>query len=348
MASFSNARSGQGRPKLSRLDPYRMIQPRVTFQALIVRAGTKEGARALFQALIAQLVKVKHPTARQIQANPGDWGLDCIVGSLNDLLFDWQAKFFIDGVEAGQQQEIRSSFQQFVKKAKEEGYSPGGWTLCIPVDMDALTTKWWDGWKKKEEKEHGFQIHLWDATHLEAMLISPDASDVYQAYFGSGVTGPARPELKTVPVPAGMSFDEMLFIKQLRAANVTEVEQAKRQFFNADLMKREVADKAVEAEVQELESCIAEVHTVWELGFNEKCEKNPSGAALPGLYPEVMNDIKKIHLAKPRGHLPMGLLHRLGTMHHVVDGGQAGWVRNFRAVAAAHGKVELDLAGDPK
>lgn len=326
-----------------------MTQPRVSFHALIVTAGgSKDGARALFQALIAQLLKVKHPTVRQVHANPGDWGLDCIVGSLNDLLFNWQVKFFIDGVGPTQQQEIRGSFQQFVKKAKEEGYSPGGWTLCIPVDMDAPTTKWWDGWKKKREKEHGFQIHLWDATQLEAMLISPDASNVYQAYFGGVVPVPARPELKTLPVPPGMSFDEMLFIKQLRAANVAEVEQAKRQFFNADLMKREVADKAVDAELQELESCVAEVHTVWELGFNEKCEQNRSGNALPGLYPDVMNEIKKIHLAKPRGHLPMGLLHRLGTMHHVVDGGQAGWVRDFRAVAATHAKGESNLVGDPK
>lgn len=310
--------------------------PKVSFHALVVTAASKEGARPLFQALIAQLVNSKYGTVRQVSANPGDWGLDCIVGSMNDLLFNWQAKFFIDGVEATQQQEIRDSFKQFVTKAADEGFTPGGWTLCIPVDMDAPTTKWWDTWKKKQEKEHGFPIDLWAATRLEALLIAPDASDVYQAYFGGAGVTAAKPELKTLPVPAGIPFEEMLFIKQLRAASVAEVEQAKRQFFNADVMKREVADKAVEAELQELESCLAEVHTVWELGFNAKCEESPAGSALPGLYPGVMNEIKQMHFSKGPGHIPMGLVHRLGTMHHVVDGGEAGWVRDFRALAALH------------
>ena len=315
------------------------------FHGLMVRAGSKEGARPLFQDLIAQLVNVKHGDVRQVAANPGDWGLDCIVGSLNGLLFNWQAKFFIDGVGTAQQQEIRESFKQFVTKAKEEGYTPGGWTLCIPVDMDAPMTKWWDAWSKRQEKETGFAIHLWGATRLETLLIAPDANDVYQAYFGSAGHPAVQAELKTLPVPAGIPFEEMLFIKQLRAASVAEVEQAKRQFFNADVMRREVADKAVDAEMQELESCLAEVHTVWELGFNLKCEQNPTGNPLPELYPDVMNEIKQMHFARGRGRIPMGLVHRLGTMHHVVDRGEAGWVRDFRALAAHHSAASDRSAG---
>ncbi|HEV3166811.1 MAG TPA: hypothetical protein VGZ22_22480 [Isosphaeraceae bacterium] len=317
--------------------------PKVNFLALVLKAGTKEGARPLFQALIAQLVNVKHGTVRQVTPNPGDWGLDCIVGALNDLLFNWQAKFFIDGVGGVQQQEIRESFNQFLSKAKQEGYTPGGWTLCVPVDMDAAATKWWDTWKKKMEKEHEIPMFLWDATQLESLLIAPDASHVYQAYFGDATPAAAKPELKTLPVPTDIPFEEMLFIKQLRRANVAEVEQAKRQFFNADVMRREVADKAVDAELQELESCLAEVHSLWEIGFNQKCEENPSGNLLPGLYPSVMRDIHGIHLSKPQGKIPMGLVHRLGTMHHVVDKGDAGWVRDFRALAALHTPVSEEI-----
>lgn len=303
--------------------------------ALITATGSKEGARVRFQNLITQLVKIKHPTARQVEANPGDWGLDCIVGSLNDLVFDWQAKFFIDGVGATQQQEIRDSYGQFIAMAKDQGYEIGGWTLCIPVSLDPSTTKWWDGWKKRQEKENGFGIDLWDVSELEKLLISPDAADVLMAYFGTGDNSPEA-EIPTLPVPAGMEFDHMLFIRQLEAANIPEMEQAKRQFFNAELMSREVTDKSVEAELRELESCTAEVHSLWELGFNSHCERAPSGNALPGLYPAVMTDIKDLHLAKPRGLIPMGLVHRLGTMHQVVDNGGAGWVRDFREVAAAH------------
>lgn len=318
----------------------------VSFHALIASTGSKEGARARFQDLVAQLLKVKHSTTRQIQPKPGDWGLDCFVGFLNGTLFNWQAKFFIDGVGPAQQTEIRDSFERFREKAKEEGYKPGGWTLCIPVNMDPEMTKWWDRWKQRQEREHGCPIHLWDATELEALLISPDAQHVRDAYFGDSSSSKA--ELPTVPVPAGMSFEEMLFLKQLRAANIAEVEGAKRQFFNADLMEREVADKAVDAELKELETCLAEAQSIWEVRFNDKCEEHPSSNGLPGLYSSVMTAITELHRGKPRGELPMGLVHRLGTMHHVVDGGEAGWVREFRAVAAAHAGAKTGPAASPE
>ena len=62
--------------------------------------------RASVERLIAQLVKVRHRGARRVTANPGDWGLDIIVGELTEdaqAMAIWQAKFFIDGVEATQQ-----------------------------------------------------------------------------------------------------------------------------------------------------------------------------------------------------------------------------------------------------
>lgn len=319
-------------------------KPPVNFHALIATTGSKEGARARFQDLIAQLVKVKHRTARQVQAKQGDWGLDCFVGLLNDTLFNWQAKFFIDGIGSDQQKEIRASFKRYIDKAGEEGYKPGAWTLCIPVDFDAPTAKWWDGWKQRQEKVGGCQISLWDKSELETLLVSPDAVDVYEAYFGSPEA--LRSELATVPVPAGMSFDEMLFLKQLRAAAIPEVESAKRQFFNADLMKREVADKGVEAELVELETSLAEAHAIWEVRFNGKCAECTGDDMLPGLYPEVMTDISDLHRSKRPRTIPMGLVHRLGTMHHVVDDGIAGWVRNFRAIASEHQSTGVAASSD--
>jgi len=306
----------------------------VNFHALIAATGSDEGARARFQDLIAQLVKVKHRNARQMQAKQGDWGLDCFVGLLNDALFNWQAKFFINGVGSDQQKEIRDSFKRFVTKAETEGYKPIGWTLCIPVDLDPPSTQWWDGWKHRKEKETSCSINLWDKSELESLLLAPDAHHVYDGYFGDPHV--AKAELLTLPVPAGMSFEEMLFLKQLRAAQIPEVDGAKRQFFNADIMKREVADKGIQEELQELETCFAEVHSIWEVEFNGKCAEHPGVEALPGLYPKVLGEISQLHKSTKKGALPMGLLHRLGTMHHVVEDGAAGWVRDFRSIASAH------------
>ena len=305
-------------------------------------AGTKDAARPRFQQLVAQIVALQSPTVRQVQAHPGDWGIDCFVGALNDIVLVWQAKFFIDGVGKDQQQEIRDAFQTAAAKAKEHGYTLAGWTLCIPVTMDALTTKWWDSWKDKNQTETGVAIELWDETRLEAILLSPDAQGLRTAYFGHP-SAPAveDPELPALPLPPELTYEEMLFVKQLHAADIDEAESAKRQFFNADIMRREVADKGVEAEVREVENCLAEVNAVWETRFIEGCEQHSTDDKLPGLYPKVMKAIEELHAGRRgRRTVPMGLIHRLGTMHHVVEDGRAGWTRGFREVARLHAENE--------
>ncbi len=312
-----------------------MVPPPISFHTLIASAGTKDGARARFQQLIAQLVRLHNPTVRQVQPRLGDWGIDCFVGELNSVVVVWQAKFFIDGVGAAQQSEIRSAFATAVAKAKEEGHTLTAWTLCIPTSLDPKATKWWDNWKRKSENATGVVISLWDETQLEGLILSPDARSVREAYFG----GPAqnKPELRTHPLPQELTYDEMLFMQQLRAGNISETDSAKRQFFNAEIMRREVADKGIEDELREVEACMAEVHAVWETRFNEKCDETREGEPLPGLYSAVMKAIEGIHISQmARRSLPMGLVHRLGTMHHVVEEGQAGWSRGYRLIVAAH------------
>jgi hypothetical protein len=66
----------------------------VDLKILISQAGTEEGARYLFQRLIASIVKIQHRDARQIRASPGDWGIDVIVGELAEHNSIWQAKYF--------------------------------------------------------------------------------------------------------------------------------------------------------------------------------------------------------------------------------------------------------------
>lgn len=122
-------------------------------------------------------------------------------------------------------------------------------------------------------------------------------------------------------------------MKQLRAANVVEVESAKRQFFNADLLAREVADKQVPEHMQALEATQGEAHALWEIRFNAACTQQPTDPMLPGLHGDVMVAIEQHHNAHPPAVLPMSVVHRLGSMHQVVENGEAGWVREFRSIA---------------
>lgn len=320
-----------------------MGAPEVNFYALIKGSAGVEGARERFERLIAQVVKLRHPTARRIRANPGDWGLDILVGELDEgTIGVWQAKFFIDGVAKSQQQEIRGALKQVMAKAEEKGFRVDSWTLCIPTSLDPDMAKWWDAWKKRKEKEHGIRIGLWDDTELETLLLTEDARTLRETYFGAGTSAPlvGAFEVPIQEVPADVDFDDMLFIKQLKAAQVHEVEAAKHQFFNAEILSRDVADRAVPEELSVLASSRAGVHALWENHFNRLCEVDDSEDLLPGLHAEVMDAIQDFHYAE-RPHeasLRMALIHRWGSMHEIVELGRAGWIRTFRKIASSHGR----------
>lgn len=307
----------------------------INFLRLATGPGGKPGGREVFERLVVQIVGLRHPTVRRIEANPGDWGIDALVGELDEgVVSVWQSKYFIDGVGEGQKSEIRASLSAAVNAAKQEGVNLEAWTLCLPCSMDGPTTKWWDNWKRRQERAHSISISLWDETALERMLIAPEAEALRSAYFSDDEP---EKEIPVLPLPHDVDFDEMLFIKQLRAANVAEVESAKQQFFNADILSREVADKAVPDELAVLESSRSQVHALWETRFNEKCAScDPSSNQLAGLHPDVMKSIEDHHARNRDRRLPMTLIHRLGSVHELVELGGAGWVRRFREIAEAH------------
>jgi hypothetical protein len=239
-----------------------------------IRTGSVDGARSDFEQMITQLVATTLPGVRTIKANPGDWGIDAFAGSLADgsTIAVWQSKYFIDGVAKAQQGQIRESFKSACDSATTHGYTLGSWVLCIPNSMDGPTTKWWDTWRKSQAK-CGVTIDLWDATALIQRLISPEASSVRQAYYQphGPTAAPTSPASTVAAVPANLELDSALFVQQLRAAGHTEFDAAKREFFNAELVAREILDKGIPHEVGVLLSADASVHSLWEHRFNSAC-----------------------------------------------------------------------------
>jgi predicted NACHT family NTPase len=155
----------------------------ISFHSIIAKTGSKEGARASFEEMLAQLIRLSQPGVRRVEANPGDWGIDVFVGQLDGLISVWQSKFFIDGVGEAQQEQIRQSLASLMASARAQGFSVDTWTLCIPSSMDPKATRWWDGWKKRAETEYGISIQLWDETELRSLLLSLDAGSLREAYF---------------------------------------------------------------------------------------------------------------------------------------------------------------------
>jgi hypothetical protein len=313
-------------------------EPPINFAAHQFRAGNISGAREDFEQMLAMLIAAIHPGARLISANPGDWGIDVLLGDLSGLVVIWQAKYFWPSVTRAKQANIRESFNSAVTHAERNGYQVQRWVLCVPSSMDAPTAKWWDGWRTRKQRETGVVIDLWHETELRNLLITPDAAHVrrhyYDPYVPNVVPEQRRAPVRPVDEAAETGLDRALFVRQLRAAAHVEVAAAKREFFNAELMVREVTDKGLPAELDALSEADAVVHGIWEAGFNLATQRRPVDPLLPGLHADVMREIRG-SVAFPDA-LRAGPVHRCGLMHRVVDDRRAGWVTHWREVIREH------------
>jgi hypothetical protein len=294
-----------------------------------------EEARARFERMVGACVRLQHPTVRNLRPAPGDWGIDAFIGELDGRISVWQAKFFINEIGDTQQRQIRDSLAQLASKAAEENFTVEFWTLCIPILMSAEETKWFDGWRKRRQREHpGLTIpEPWDRDKLSSLLFSPEGAGARAEFLGLE----EKPALHEVlDPPADLNFEEMLFIKQLRAAGMAELTAPKREFFNAELLAREVQEKAVPEELNELVAERVDVHSIWSVAFNGACTADPSALQLTGLYERVMGELRATHAHRDPPPLGMRPVHRLGTMHQVVDEGEAGWRRDYPEIVKEH------------
>jgi hypothetical protein len=304
----------------------------VEFLQFVVRAGSKEGARPLFEGFMAQLVRTQYPSVKQVRVRPGDKGIDAFVGELDDAIAVWQAKFFIDGVGVPQYAQIRDSLEAVVAYATERRFKLTQWTLCIPTSFDIKGHEWWAKFKRDFEMKLGLKIELWDATELMRIVLLPDARALREYYFGQVDT--ERP-LEDLPDPS--LFEDSLFVLQLREAGHVSVDAAKREFYNAEILSKEIADKGIEDEVQALSSLRSTVHSMWEYRFNAACLSG-AGDRLPDLHANVMGAIESDHRTGKRWGLPAGVVHKFGLVHQLVDFGRAGWVRRWKEIALAQGR----------
>jgi hypothetical protein len=317
-------------------------EPPINFAAHQFRAGNISGAREDFEQMLAMLVASVYPGARLIAANPGDWGIDVLVGDMSGLVVIWQSKYFWPAVTRTRQAAIRESFNSAVSAAERNGYRVRRWVLCVPSSMDAPTARWWDSWRTRKQRETGVVIDLWHETTLRTLLISPDAAHVrrhfYDPYVPGAVPEQRRPMVRPVREDSGPGWDRSLFLRQLREAGHTEVGAARREFFNAELIAREIADKAVPEELAALAEADAVTHGIWESGFNTACQAHPADPHLPGLHTAVMDRLRESGAFPPA--LRAGPVHRCGMMHRVVEDRRAGWVVHWREIAARHAAEE--------
>src|SRR6266496_4614786 len=101
-----------------------------------------------FQRFCGQLLKEKYPgkEIQLIEGAAGDEGIDVLKGTLYGKPHIWQCKAFRNGVAKSQKEQIRKSLRSALK------HRPSCWTLCLNVDLDVKTTRWFERLKQSFAK----------------------------------------------------------------------------------------------------------------------------------------------------------------------------------------------------
>ena len=189
----------------------------VDFLAHHQRRGAAGGRDDFEQMLVALVSAVTGEDAFPVEANPGDWGIDVMVGDLNDSVRIWQAKYFVRGFRESQRKQVRESFESARRSADREGYRIEQWVLCVPCALDPPTLQWWQSWSRARQAETGLKIDLWDESGLRRRLDLPESAHVRRSYYGRPRAAepdiaPVRPSAHPAPpVPVWRGGEELRF-----------------------------------------------------------------------------------------------------------------------------------------
>lgn len=307
----------------------------VQFKKLAIGPGGVDAARALFEEMIVDLVGVLHPGCRAVRASPGDWGIDAYVGQLEPTgkVDIWQAKYFPDEIGKSQQDQIREAYTQALAEARKHEHEVGSWTLCVPCALSGPETKWWNGWRKRQKDP--VDIDLWPAEHLRRMLLSPEAAWIYESYFSDDPADRAR--RKVYDLADDGRYERALFIRQMLEAKIdgtAALSDAKRAYFNAELVEADVVNRQSDRQREELEQVRIENHALWNTQFVAAAGGSSQEPAKT--YAAVFSTLRSHHAQAPPGSLRLHFVHRDGVMHQLVDDGSAGWLDDYERVAREH------------
>lgn len=193
-------------------------------------------------------------------------------------------------------------------------------------------------------------IDLWDAPRLRRMLMSPDVRHVFDEFYGSFADSAASSRTESqkrgeiaVSTDDTPDYNNALFVKQLGVAGITNADAQRTAYFNADLVARDVAARAVADELAAVRELDMEVLGHWEDAVADPAsEPNESEyqASARRLFVAVMSRIQQV--TAPAA-LPVRRLHVRGFMHKVVDAGRAGWVHDWTSIAQAHDSTHSQI-----
>lgn len=287
---------------------------------------TESGAREYFEEFTFQYVKLQHGpdnTIKQIRKNPGDWGIDIIMGDMSDNTIVWQCKFFINEISKSQRNNIRESFKTAMNKSRENDYKIFKWILCIPIDFDANELKWWSKWKMKQEKNYDVLIDVLGLSEFKFKCHDKLFENLYNDSFD------ISPELQPYPPLVDTDVEDLLIYE--KHLSLTDIEpkmiaEIKNRYFYAEYFVRNVYQRNSELEISKIDTIIEDIKAVWQ-SFHYEIYLNRIEDDGKDLYMKIQSHI--VHnLEYYRSVYPgIKLLDIIGLLFILTDQNQIFWIK---------------------
>lgn len=302
------------------------------FDYLLKKHG-KEGSRQVFEDSCAKVFSKEYENSYPIECNPGDEGIDVFVGDFSEQIDVYQCKCFFYEIGDSQKKQINSSFKKAIE-SKE--YKLKKWVLCVPKSLTIAEAKWWSNWKKKKEEKFKIELDLMDSVKLLNLIkkhnLHLELFDEEELLILNQILQELenkKQSLKEIfDVPIDIDFSDKLFTIKLKSAKINEhLDVFNKQFFNAEILTKEVESRSIENELKELKSLKSVLNEVWLTQYM-LYDDEFDGNKLLAIVNKRIEDLNGTDTLKT--NLNVSSSEKKGILHQLADECTIGWVRNYK------------------
>ena len=302
------------------------------FDYLLKKHG-REGSRQVFEDSCAKAFSKEFEGAYPIKCNPGDEGIDVFVGDFSDEIDVYQCKCFFYEIGDSQIGQINASFKKAIE-SKE--YKLKNWILCVPKSLTIDEVKWWSKWKKNKEKKFKIEIDLMDSIKLLNLIkkhnlhleLFDEEELIKLDQILEHLTKKKQSLKEIFDLPFDIDFSDKLFTLKLQSAKINEhLDIFNKQFFNAEILTKEVESRNISKELNELKSLKSVLNEVWLTQYM-LYDDVFDGNRLLAMVNKRIEDLNGNDTLKT--NLDVSSSEKKGILHQLADACTIGWVRNYK------------------
>lgn len=294
------------------------------------------GAREIFEKICSQLfASLYGSNAHNIKASQGDEGIDILVGDFSAPIDVFQCKYFVDGIDSSQKQQISHSFN---RAYESDMFKMKRWILCLPCELTAKEFQWWSEWKNRMTELRSIPIELYDGCFLITQL---KKQEIYASAFNDDIrlkldeilqsfTAQKQRQLDEIIVLLNeidvAQYDDMIFVRKLENANITEIDGCKRDFFNAELAEQSVRSQGDDEQIRLMGNLKSKVYSVWETQYRQHKHETDGTELLTRVYERIENmDSTTLNITLSQ----YSMLAKKGILHQWAENCTVGWLVDY-------------------